>query len=223
MLMSECSSQLRLRLAYAHVQMVLYRPFLHHALKSMRSNNRISLKAYACGSGCIKAAMQVVWLAETLESCHLFNEAHWFTTFIVSFTAACLVLFVMSNEGDPTLPETEDAVKRIKSLCYRHSAHNASMQRCFLFLEVSLKASKCGNEEGRISANVQQSVYPSEPTPKTESQNPFDAWSREVSNAFGEAYRLPEDAGLEAQYLQGEDVLQALSLPQLRTFVNNRI
>ena len=183
--------------------MVLYRPFLHHALKNMRSSSKISIKAYACGSACINAAMQVVWLAETLESCHIFNEAHWFTTLIISFTAACLALFVMSNEGDPTLKETEAAAQKMKSLCYRHSAHNASMLRCYQFLE---------------------SLRPSEPTPRNERENPFDAWNREVSNAFGEAYRLPEDAGLEAQTLPGgEDLLQALSLPQLRTFVNNRI
>lgn len=116
--------------------MVLYRPFLHHALKNMRSQTRISLKAYACGSACIKAAMQVVWLGETLESFNLFNEAHWFSSFIVSFTAACLVLFVMSNEGDPTLKETEDAVRRIKGLCQRHSNENPSFLRCYKFLEV---------------------------------------------------------------------------------------
>ncbi len=85
--------------------------------------------------------MQVVWLAETLESYHLFSEAHWFTTLIISYTAACLVLFVMSNENDPTLEETEAAVRRIKNLCYRHSAQNASMQRCYRFLEVGLHIS----------------------------------------------------------------------------------
>ena len=84
--------------------------------------------------------MQVVWLAETLEACNLFNEAHWFNAFIVSFTAACLVLFVMSNEGDPTLKETEDAVRRIKSLCHRHQ-ENPSFQRCYEFLEVREQSS----------------------------------------------------------------------------------
>ena len=137
-LISNNRSQLLLRLAHAHVQMVLYRPFLHHALKNMRHSSRISLKAYACGSACIKAAMQVVWLVETLEACNLFNEAHWFSTFIVSFTAACLVLFVMSNEGDPTLKETEDAVRRIKNLCQRHANENPSFLRCYKFLEVRM-------------------------------------------------------------------------------------
>ena len=203
--------------------MVLYRPFLHHALKNMRSTTRISIKAYACGSACIKAAMQVVWLAEALESsAGLFNEAHWFTTLIISFTAACLALFVMSNEGDPTLRETEDAARRMKRLCARHSAHNASMLRCYQFLEVCLLFSPSVTTTKSVS-DRKQSLHPSEPTPRTETQNPFDAWNREVSTAFGEAYLLPEDVGLDPQqHVQGE-YLQALSLPQLRTFVNNRI
>lgn len=87
--------------------------------------------------------MQVVWLVETLESCELFNEAHWFTTLVVSFTAACLVLFVMSNESDPTLEETKDAVRRMKSLCHRHSGQSASMQRCYMFLEVTSLLLQC--------------------------------------------------------------------------------
>ena len=130
------SSQLMLRMYYAHVQMVLYRPFLHHALKDVRRSSRVSLKAYACGSACIKAAMQVVWLAERMEASNLFNAAHWFVTLIVAFTAACLVLFVTSNQGDPTVNETAEAVQRIRDLCSRHAQHNTSMRRCLHFLEV---------------------------------------------------------------------------------------
>ena len=82
--------QLMLRLAYAHVQMVLYRPFLHHAAKNLRPYRDIRYKAYACGSSCVKAAMQVVWLAEELERQSLFNEAGWFCALIVAFAATIL-------------------------------------------------------------------------------------------------------------------------------------
>ncbi|KAK0768373.1 Gypsy retrotransposon integrase-like protein 1 [Friedmanniomyces endolithicus] len=51
-------SQLMLRLFYAQVQMVLYLPFLHYALRHTSNGSRTSLKAYACGSACVKAAMQ---------------------------------------------------------------------------------------------------------------------------------------------------------------------
>ncbi len=59
--------------------------------------------------------------------------------------------------------------------------------------------------------------------PDLQGQNPFNAWSRDVSHTFNEAYRLPEDTGLEAQQIRGEYMVQALNLPQLRSFVNNRI
>ncbi|KAK5703331.1 Gypsy retrotransposon integrase-like protein 1 [Elasticomyces elasticus] len=129
-------SQLMLRLYYAHVQMVLYRPFLHHALRdSQQMGGRTSLKAYAMGSDCVKAAMQAVWLVERLEASSMFNSAHWFVKLIVSFTAAILSLFVTCNYGAPTVDETADAVRRIRELCARHSHENDSLKRCLEFLE----------------------------------------------------------------------------------------
>lgn len=129
-------SQWLLRLSYAHVQMVLYKPFLHHALKDAQQPGRLNMKAYACGSACIKAAMQVVWLVEKLEACDLFSEAQWFIALILAFTASCLALFVMSNTNDPTRIETSDAVRRIMELCSRHADHNASLRCCAMFLKV---------------------------------------------------------------------------------------
>lgn len=129
-------SQLLLRLAYAHVQMVLYRPFLHHAAKDLRPFCEIHYKAYACGSACVKAAMQAVWLAEALDGRGLFNEAHWFVTLTVSFAATILKLFVLSNEGDPTIRETAEAAERIRELLARYAERSASARRCSVFLEV---------------------------------------------------------------------------------------
>lgn len=116
--------------------MVLYRPFLHHASKSLRPYREIRYRAYACGSACVKAAMQVVWLAEALEQRGLFNEAIWFTTLIVSFAATSLMLFVLSNEGDPTIQETADAAERVKNLLAKHADRSVSARRCSQFLQV---------------------------------------------------------------------------------------
>lgn len=95
--------------------------------------------------------MQVVWLAERMEASDLFNAAHWFVTLIVAFTAACLVLFVTSNQGDPTVDETAEAVRRIRDLCSRHAQHNTSMRRCLHFLEVR-EASGLGIEAAEEAA-----------------------------------------------------------------------
>lgn len=116
--------------------MVLYKPFLHHTLEGVRPKSGINLEAYACGSACIKAAMQVVWLAERLETCNLFNESYWFTTLILAFAASCLAVFVLSNSKDKADPETIIAVCNIRELCSRYADGNVSMQRCSEFLEV---------------------------------------------------------------------------------------
>jgi len=118
--------------------MVLYRPFLHHALRDTHQMGRTSLKAYACGSDCVKAAMQAVWLLERLEASAMFSSALWFIKLIVSFTAAILSLFVTCNYGAPTVDETADAVRRIRELCARHSRECDALKRCLEFLEVGL-------------------------------------------------------------------------------------
>ncbi|KAK5130568.1 hypothetical protein LTR08_001948 [Meristemomyces frigidus] len=192
-------SQLMLRMYYAHVQMVLYRPFLHHALKDVRQGSRVSLKAYACGSACIKASMQVVWLAETMEACNLFNASNWFSTLVVAFTAACLVLFVTSNSDDPTVDDTADAVRRIRNLCSSHARKNTSMmRRCLSFLE---------------------SLTPGEPQ-RGPAMEPWTSFTENI-DTFNEAFKAAEES--PALSLQGEDMLQAHNLPQLRAFLNCRM
>ena len=188
--------------------MVLYKPFLHHALKDVRRSGSLSLKAYACGSACIKAAMQVVWLAERLEACNLLNDAHWFTTLILAFTASCLALFVMSNKKDPTLSETSDAVRRIRELCSRYADRNASMQRCSKFLGVRHSKLQFLLDQ----ADVRQSLPPS--VESTCDDGTLDSWSRfteDMSGTFSKAYG--ESDAAEGVDLSANGMLQALSLP----------
>lgn len=116
--------------------MVLYRPFLHHALKHTQGADRPTIKAYACGSACIKAAMQVVWLVERMEANEVFNASHWFLTLIVAYAAACLVLFAIGAGDAPTTPEAQDAIMRLQGLCSRHGESSNSMNQCLTFLEV---------------------------------------------------------------------------------------
>lgn len=206
-----------LRLYYAHVQMVLYRPFLHHALRNAGNGSRTSLKAYACGSACIKAGMQAVWLVEKLEASSLFNSSLWFIKFIITFTSACLTLFVTSNAGGPTVDETADAVRRIKELCRRHAHENDSLRRCLNFLEV------------RYNSTLRMTIAPTDfqqSVPmhgkRIESVD-SELWASFVAStqSFGEAFRAAAD--VDEGNDQSEDHLQALSLPQFQSFVNTRL
>lgn len=104
-------SQLFLRLMYAHVQMVLYRPFLHHIAKR-KTDKDFDIRAFACASACIQAANQVVWLDEALDSKGLLRGSYWFIFFTTFISVICLLMFVLSNKNDPTAQESLSAAVR---------------------------------------------------------------------------------------------------------------
>lgn len=81
--------------------------------------------------------MQVVWLAEALDSRGLFNEAHWFVSLIVSFAATILMLYVLSNDGDDSIRAEADAAERLKNLLARHADRCLAARRSSTFLQVS--------------------------------------------------------------------------------------
>ncbi|KAF2761961.1 hypothetical protein EJ05DRAFT_190961 [Pseudovirgaria hyperparasitica] len=132
----EIRTQLLLRMAYGHVQMVLYRPFLHHILKP-RSEGNIQLRSYACASACIKAAMQIVWLAEELDSRGLIHEAYWFTSYITSFAVTTLYLFITTARDDPTREETRHTAERGRAIVYKLAKSNPMADWCLSSLNAS--------------------------------------------------------------------------------------
>lgn len=88
-----------LRVAYSHVQMVLYRPFLHHAIRRPSDSAR-DVRSYACASACIKAAKQVIELLKEMYIQDFLNGPDWFFTYITYFAVMSLVTFVLNNPDD---------------------------------------------------------------------------------------------------------------------------
>lgn len=70
-------AQLLLRLQYAAVQVILYRPFLHHVNRS-NQDPEFNYNGYAFGSACLKASMQVVLILDSTETQGLLHEAQWY-------------------------------------------------------------------------------------------------------------------------------------------------
>ncbi|KAK5020188.1 Gypsy retrotransposon integrase-like protein 1, partial [Cryomyces antarcticus] len=127
-------SQLLLRLAYGHVQMILYRPFLHHVVRDV-PGSVFHFRSYACGSACVKAAMQVIWIAEALDVRGFLSEAYWFTVLILSAATTSLLVFILGNKGDPTIKETVQAVTRAKNILARLAARSPTARRCLASLK----------------------------------------------------------------------------------------
>lgn len=121
--------QLLLRLAYAHVQMVLYRPFIQHLVRA-KSDEVPEMRSYACASACVTASMQVIWIVEQMDTHGLLIGAYWFTVYITFFAVMSLCMFILGNAGDPTASEAMAAAVKGRAILFRLSSESASAARC---------------------------------------------------------------------------------------------
>ncbi|KAK5441445.1 Gypsy retrotransposon integrase-like protein 1 [Exophiala xenobiotica] len=125
---------LRLRLAYAHVQMVLYRPFLHHIMGT-KARSEAEMRSYACASLCIKAAMQVIWIVRQLHQRGYAVAPYWLALFMALFSAMTLVMFALSNEGGATVDEAWEAVHSAVWLFTELSSTSFIAKKCAAILK----------------------------------------------------------------------------------------
>ena len=124
-------------MAYAHVQMVMYRPFLHHIIKR-GARTPVDLRSYACASACLKAAMQVIWIVEQLFNHGFHTVPYWLTVYMTFFSSLTLVMFTLSNADDPTVGHAWDAIVRARQLFLKLSHRSPRAKECAAALEVSL-------------------------------------------------------------------------------------
>ncbi|KAJ3556314.1 hypothetical protein NPX13_g10160 [Xylaria arbuscula] len=90
-----------LRFAYAHVQMVLYRPFLHYVSPRFCAGKDVSERAYACGAAYITVARNMVHIGTEMRKQVSLVGPYWFTLFSEYFAIISLVFFVLENQNKP--------------------------------------------------------------------------------------------------------------------------
>ncbi|KAH8815871.1 fungal-specific transcription factor domain-containing protein [Xylogone sp. PMI_703] len=86
-----------LRLAYAHVQMMLYRPFLHYVSRRSSANKVMDDRSYACAAACVSVSRNIVHITSEMKKRGLLIGAYWFTMYTTFFAILSLVFFVLEN------------------------------------------------------------------------------------------------------------------------------
>lgn len=89
-----------LSLALCHVQIVLYRPFIHYCSPKLRSSRESQAKTMSA-LNCIAVSRRAMYIAHELTSKKLLNGAYWFSIYTIFFSVACLVYYVHENPNDP--------------------------------------------------------------------------------------------------------------------------
>ncbi|KAL1875752.1 hypothetical protein VTK73DRAFT_9813 [Phialemonium thermophilum] len=90
-----------LRFGYAHVQMMLYRPFLHYASPRLSTGKEIDDRYYACAAAAISVSRNIVHIGtETTKQAVLFGP-YWFILYTQFFAILSLVFYVLENPDKP--------------------------------------------------------------------------------------------------------------------------
>ena len=126
-----------LRLAYAHVQMMLYRPFLHYVSRKTCKGKNMDERSYACAAACVSVSRNIVHITTEMKKRGLLVGAYWFTMYTTFFAILSLVFFVLENLDKPgsheILEDANDGKDALNGLARRSQAAD----RCSIALRVS--------------------------------------------------------------------------------------
>jgi hypothetical protein len=131
------SVQQLLRMAYAHVQMMLYRPFLHYVSQTCRDSKAFDHRAYACAAACVNVSRNIVHITAEMNRRGLLKGAYWFTIYTTFFAILSLAYFVHENPdkqgSQGILTDARAGRDALKCLAKR----NLAAERCSNTLVVS--------------------------------------------------------------------------------------
>ena len=91
-------------MAYAHVQIFLYRPFLHYATVQSQSKH-LDKRCYGCAAACVNISRNIIHITTSMKDGGLLNGAYWFYMYTTFFAVLSLVYYILAN---PKSPDSED-------------------------------------------------------------------------------------------------------------------
>lgn len=124
-------------MAFAHAQLLLYRPFLHYVSQSHRSQPSVDQRAFACASACISVSRNIIHITAEMKRRGLLIGAYWFSMYTTFFAIISLLYFVLENPESSTSHELfRDALEGKQLLDY-FAKRSLAADRCSETLKVS--------------------------------------------------------------------------------------
>jgi len=86
-----------LRFAYAHVQLMLYRPFLHYVSPRLTAGKKIDDRYYNCAAAGISVSRNIVHIGIEIQKQAVLIGPYWFILYTEFFAVLSLVFYVLEN------------------------------------------------------------------------------------------------------------------------------
>src|SRR5436309_15573798 len=96
-------SQYLLQMSFAHVKMMLYRPFIHYVARPRDGRVRDE-RPYGSAAACINVSREIVHICDEMRRRDILNGAYWFLIYTTFFAILSLVYFVLENITDENAP-----------------------------------------------------------------------------------------------------------------------
>src|ERR1700748_2951710 len=94
-------------MAYAHAQMMLYRPFLHYVSQT-KDSVEVDKRSYACAAACVSVSRNIVHIAIEMKRRGLLVGAYWCSMYTTFFAILSLVFYALEN---PEAEASQDVLK----------------------------------------------------------------------------------------------------------------
>ncbi|KAI5853454.1 fungal-specific transcription factor domain-containing protein [Tricharina praecox] len=121
--------QYLLKMSFAHVQMMLYRPFVHYISRSEE-------RPFAIAAACVKVSRNIVNTAEEMRRNGLLNGAYWFTIYTTFFAIITLIYYVLVNPPDKMSREILKDIITGRDCLVSIQEKSAAAHRCINTLNV---------------------------------------------------------------------------------------
>ncbi|KAI5781651.1 fungal-specific transcription factor [Peziza echinospora] len=120
-----------LEMAFNHVKMMMYRPFIHYICAPLPHRNNASMAA----RNCIHTAINVVHLAESMREQNVMNGAYWFSMYTTFFATVSLLFFVLERPNESGSAQCWKAAKTGRDALECLKLRSFAADRCSVALK----------------------------------------------------------------------------------------
>jgi hypothetical protein len=122
-------------MAFAHAQMMLYRPFLHYVSQA-RVAHRVDKRSYACAAACVSVSRNIVHIAVEMRKRGLLGGAYWFSMYTTFFAILSLVFYALENPANEASKDVLKVAREGKDTLESLAAYSMAADRCNETLKV---------------------------------------------------------------------------------------
>ena len=124
-------------MAYAHIEMFLYRPFLHYVSRDSAAK-KLDQRSYACSAACVSVSRNIIHLTDEMKKGGLLTGSYWFYMYTTFFAILSLLFYVLENQDSTASTGMLGDIYEGKDTLARLASKSLAADTCNKYLDVSV-------------------------------------------------------------------------------------